>query len=99
MPPRNPKPTAKRLLACQRKLQYLERQERRLKMNERKLDTREKIQLGGLIKKAGLADVPLALLLGLLCEARERLESLEEGEHLKTYWKLLGDRAFSNSSS
>ncbi|KMO27838.1 conjugal transfer protein TraD, partial [Methylobacterium variabile] len=44
-----------------------------LKRNEeRKRDAREKIQLGGLVIKAGLSDLPSNVLLGLLIEARER---------------------------
>lgn len=39
----------------------------------RKKDTREKIELGGLIAKAGLRYEKRALLLGLLIDARERL--------------------------
>ena len=38
-------------------------------MDARKADTRNKIQLGGLIVKAGLAEEPAAVLLGLLLEA------------------------------
>ena len=41
-------------------------------MDARKADTRNKIQLGGLIVKAGLAEEPAAVLLGLLLEAAER---------------------------
>jgi hypothetical protein len=39
----------------------------------RKADTRRKIQLGGLIVKAGLAEEPSSVILGLLCDARSRL--------------------------
>lgn len=39
----------------------------------RKKDTREKIELGGLIAKAGLRYEKRALLLGLLLDAAERL--------------------------
>ena len=40
----------------------------------RKKDTREKIELGGLIVKAGLRYEKRALLLGALIELRQRLE-------------------------
>ncbi|MBB4576883.1 MULTISPECIES: type IV conjugative transfer system coupling protein TraD [Rhizobium] len=40
----------------------------------RKKDTREKIELGGLIVKAGLRDEKRALLLGLLIDAAARLK-------------------------
>jgi hypothetical protein len=41
--------------------------------DDRKKDTREKIQLGGLIAKAGLRYEKRALLLGLLIEAKRNL--------------------------
>jgi hypothetical protein len=54
----------------------------------RKQDTRRKIQLGGLIKKAGLENESTAVLYGLLLEAKENLCS-KKGE-----WQLKGDIAF-----
>ena len=45
----------------------------------RKTDIRRKIQLGGLVVKADLADEPAALLLGLLLEAKEKLAP-DEGD-------------------
>ena len=42
-------------------------------MDARKADTRNKIQLGGLIVKAGLGDEPAAVLLGLLLAAARTL--------------------------
>lgn len=44
---------------------------------ERKKDTREKIELGGLIVKAGLRYEKRALLLGLLIDAAERTKGDE----------------------
>lgn len=45
----------------------------RLEMSDaRKQDTREKIELGGLIVKAGLRDEDRAFLLGVLVTAKER---------------------------
>ncbi|APG86750.1 type IV conjugative transfer system coupling protein TraD [Sinorhizobium americanum] len=44
----------------------------------RKKDTREKIELGGLIVKAGLRYEKRALLLGLLIDARRRLKGDEQ---------------------
>lgn len=41
--------------------------------DNRKKDTREKIELGGLIAKAGLRYEKRALLLGVLLDAAERL--------------------------
>lgn len=43
----------------------------------RKKDTREKIELGGLIVKAGLRYEKRALLLGLLVEAGQRIKGNE----------------------
>ena len=40
---------------------------------ERRADAYRKIQLGGLVIKAGLADLPSNVLLGLLLDGAERL--------------------------
>lgn len=66
------------------------RKEARIKMLERKIDTRRKIQLGGLVKKAGLHEMPTATLFGLLLEAAELLQS-ENGEEVKNRWRVKGD--------
>jgi hypothetical protein len=60
-----------------------------MKTLERKLDTRRKIQLGGLVKKAGLQGEPTAVLLGLFLEAAEFLQD----ETTKARWRLKGDIA------
>lgn len=61
--------------------------------DDRKKDTREKIQLGGLIAKAGLRYEKRALLLGLLIEAKRNLASnAEERARLVT----IGEEAFRN---
>jgi hypothetical protein len=54
----------------------------------RKQDTRRKIQLGGLIKKAGLENESTAVLYGLLLEAKDNLKIK------KDEWRLKGDIAF-----
>ena len=59
----------------------------------RREDTRRKIQLGGLIIKAGLADEPAAVLLGLLVEASKALKA-EKASALRARFKLVGDRVF-----
>lgn len=57
----------------------------------RKKDTREKIELGGLIAKAGLRYEKRVLLLGLLIDAAGRLRSNEvERERLT----VIGAKAF-----
>lgn len=59
----------------------------------RKKDTREKIQLGGLIAKAGLRYEKRALLLGLLIDgaSRIRADEKERGRLL-----AIGEKAFVN---
>ncbi|MBD9650008.1 type IV conjugative transfer system coupling protein TraD [Ensifer sp. ENS09] len=61
----------------------------------RRNDTREKIELGGLIVKAGLRYEKRALLLGALVELSLRLKS-DEGE--RTRLIAIGAEAFSNDS-
>ncbi|MGX1500523.1 type IV conjugative transfer system coupling protein TraD [Roseibium aggregatum] len=59
----------------------------------RKKDTREKIQLGGLIAKAGLRYEKRALLLGLLIDGASRIAANEtERERLTA----IGAEAFSS---
>lgn len=59
----------------------------------RKKDTREKIQLGGLIVKAGLRYEKRALLLGMLIDAGERARASEaERERLAA----IGTKAFAD---
>lgn len=59
-------------------------------IEERRRDTRRKIQLGGLIVKAGLADIPTNVLLGLLVDGRERIRDPAVEERLAR----LGDKEF-----
>lgn len=70
-----------------------EQQFSRTRILERKRETRLKIELGGLIKKAGLHEESRAVLLGLLCEAAAKLTE-ENAESQRTTWKILGDIAF-----
>lgn len=64
----------------------------------RKADVRRKIQLGGLIVKAELADEPTALLLGMLLEAQEKLVS-DQGATYRENWVLRGDELFTFEQS
>ena len=57
----------------------------------RRKDTREKIQLGGLIAKAGLRYEKRALLLGLLIDAAGRIRG-DERERARLH--ALGEKAF-----
>ncbi|MDB5537847.1 MAG: conjugal transfer protein TraD [Devosia sp.] len=59
----------------------------------RRKDTREKIQLGGLIAKAGLRYEKRALLLGLLIDGAGRIRS-DEAERARLM--AIGEGAFSD---
>ena len=59
----------------------------------RKKDTREKIQLGGLIAKAGLRYEKRALILGLLIDGARRI-SADEKERGRLL--AIGEKAFAN---
>lgn len=59
----------------------------------RKKDTREKIQLGGLIAKAGLRYEKRALLLGLLIDGASRIKG-DETERARLM--AVGGKAFAN---
>ena len=97
--------TAKKLYQTQAKLYRLNLQYARVRMLERKQDTHRKIQLGGLIIKAGLHHEPTAVLLGLLLDAKENMAYEDEKnkaimknkkttEHLREYYRLKGDIVF-----
>jgi hypothetical protein len=60
---------------------------------ERKLDTRRKIQFGGLIIKAGVDREESAVLLGMLIAAA-RVLSGQSAAEVRRRWKEIGERAF-----
>jgi len=60
---------------------------------DRKKDAHEKIQLGGLVVKAGLKDADKAIILGALCELSILLEVSPEGKKIKKY-KHIGLQEF-----
>lgn len=60
----------------------------------RRLDTRQKIELGGLVVKAGLRHADRAFLLGLLMHAAQLDPASPEYQRLKT----LGQYAFRQSA-
>jgi len=66
---------------------------RRVADIERRQDTRRKIQLGGIVIKAGLADEEPAVILGLLTAAK-RVLSGQNAADSRSRWKELGDKAF-----
>lgn len=72
-------------------LKRLERLQKLTATEARKKDAREKIELGGLIVKAGLRYEKRALLLGLLIDAGARIKA-DEAE--RTRLSELGAKAF-----
>ena len=72
----------------------LEEQIRRTALDARKQDAREKIELGGLIVKAGLREADRAIILGALIELVQRIGDPDEGERLRRIGvKALGGKA------
>ncbi|MCK5934051.1 Conjugal transfer protein TraD [Fulvimarina manganoxydans] len=63
--------------------------------SRRAAETRHKIELGGLVVKAGLGDADKAFILGLLIEGLEQSADPET----KTRMRFRGQRAFNASSS
>lgn len=64
-------------------------------MDLRKADTRHKIQLGGLIVKAGMDSESSALLLGLLVAAKNAING-PNGVAIRKEWQSLGDKFFAH---
>lgn len=63
-----------------------------MKLLERKQDTRHKIELGGLMIKAGLDRESTNVIYGAAIDAVEKL-SLPGGESYRKEWRLKGDIA------
>lgn len=61
-------------------------------MQDRKADTRDKIQLGGLVVKAGLRDENKAILLGALLDLSDKIK-IGDPEKI-AYFKQRGEEAF-----
>ncbi|EGP54195.1 conjugal transfer protein TraD (plasmid) [Agrobacterium tumefaciens F2] len=72
-----------------------ERMQRMTTVEARKKDAREKIELGGLIVKAGLRYEKRALLLGLLIDAGLRIKA-DEGERSRL--TEIGAKAFTDDA-
>jgi hypothetical protein len=60
----------------------------------RKADTYQKIQLGGLVIKAGMKGEDTAIVLGALLEARRVLDADPQA---RARYKALGDAAFAHT--
>jgi hypothetical protein len=71
-----------------------ERRYRASQTEARKKDAREKIQLGGLVVKAGLRSEDRAVILGALVEAAGRLADKQE----RARWAVIGKAIFDNDS-
>src|SRR5262245_15100693 len=80
-----------RLARLRAAMARLERMSRNATSTARRQDTREKIELGGLIVKAGLRLEKRAVLLGALIELQQRLRSDESERNRLT---TIGARAF-----
>lgn len=68
---------------------------------KRRERTRQLIELGGLVAKAGLvelADDDRAVILGVLVEAAARLRG-DDREHLLMMWRRRGRRAFADAAT
>ena len=65
----------------------------RVQKDARSLDTRNKIQLGGLVILAGLGDEDSAVLLGLLTLAANELAG-PNSDAARARYRRAGDRAF-----
>lgn len=64
-------------------------------MNARRDDARRKIQLGGLVIKAGMADYPAAVILGALALASNALQGAN-AEAAMARFEAAGDAIFSS---
>ena len=65
---------------------------------ERRQRTRQLIELGGLVVKAGLVDLTgddRAIIYGALLWMADKLRS-EQGEHARAFWTKKGKQAFAN---
>ena len=79
------------VFSLQQKVNRTELKLSSMKTQHRKQDAHEKIQLGGLVVKAGLRDEDKAVILGALLDARKALETNDE-EQIKA-WEALGAMA------
>lgn len=85
------RPRRSRLARLRAAITRLERMRRSSSSEARKKDTREKIELGGLIVKAGLRYEKRALLLGLLIDGADRIKA-DEAERARLL--AIGEKAF-----
>jgi len=85
---------AERLRAHEQQKARLAEQEAKLKADERKARTRQLIQAGGLIDKAGVLELEPNALYGALLSLRERAGDAEQVRQ----WAALGGRTFAREA-
>lgn len=73
------------------RLNKVDRELQTAKSAERRKDAHEKIQLGGLVAKAGLRDEDKAVILGLLAEGADALKDKEMRERYRLRGKAIFD--------
>ena len=66
-------------------------EETRLKLKERKTRTRHLIEIGGLVTKAGLDDLPTNTLYGALLSLSDELKN---NDSIRSAWTIKGNSAF-----
>ena len=66
-------------------------EETRLRLKEQKMRTRHLIEMGGLIVKAGLDQLPMNTLYGALISLNDELKS---NDNIRSAWNLKGNAAF-----
>ena len=69
----------------------VKQEELMLKLKERKSRVRHLIELGGLVTKAGIDNLPSDILLGALLSLNE---SLNENDRIISSWKIIGETFF-----
>ncbi|MFM0197803.1 conjugal transfer protein TraD [Paraburkholderia strydomiana] len=62
----------------------------------RQQDTRHKIELGGLVVKAGLGDLDKAVILGILLDAKQRMTGKTANAEFERF-SLIGSEAFKSA--
>ena len=74
-------------------LKHLEMERGKFMSDHRKADTRHKIQLGGLVIKAGLGQIDAMALLGLLVTHRDTVRDPGEQQHLRDVGRTFANQA------
>lgn len=83
--------TQNQLKAAEQRLAKLERTKAMQAIKKRKMDTRRKIELGGLVIKSHLSQYPKDVILGALIDA---MDQLSDNPELKRLWQIKGQQAF-----